>query len=115
MMHIPKKYGHSRIDRCPFCERQATAVNKQGIPVCISHRESELKGLRCVCGESLDVMNGRYGAYFSCVRCGNMSFRKALEINDVRNKAAKSGKAPGRPDKERKEITVRSDDPRYFP
>ncbi|MBI3035380.1 hypothetical protein HYY71_03585 [Candidatus Woesearchaeota archaeon] len=37
-MFIPKKYGQSRIDRCPFCQKQATIMNRQNVPVCASHK-----------------------------------------------------------------------------
>ena len=116
-MSIPKKYGHGKIDRCPFCQKQATAMNLQNIPVCNLHKNESIDDVKCACGTALDMMHGKYGVFFSCVKCGNMNLRKVLELNkiepkikdkneDMKQKAWQSGG--------RKEITVRSDDPRYF-
>ena len=81
MMRIPKRYGQSRIDNCPFCEKTATVKNSQGVPVCQRHRHSKLPDLKCVCGRWLELCTGKYGAYFRCINCGNINFRKALELN----------------------------------
>lgn len=80
-MYIPKRYGQSKINNCPFCNRQATTKNCQGIPVCLQHKNTDMPDLKCLCGEYLDVMSGKYGPYFRCIRCGNMNFNKGLEIN----------------------------------
>ena len=111
-MYIPKKYGQSRIDKCPFCQKQATAISRQKIPVCAAHKEEMLDDLRCICGSALDILHGKFGVFFSCMKCGNMNLRKVLEFNSVKPKMKKEtfsqkGTKP-------KEITVRSDDPRYF-
>ena len=37
--------------------------------------------LKCICGEWLDIKNGKYGPYFFCMQCGNISFSKAIEVN----------------------------------
>ena len=127
-MFIPKKYGESRIEKCPFCEKQATTINKQGIAVCVTHREDTLDDLKCVCGETLDILKGKFGAFFKCINCGNMGLKKVLEINTVKaknhnfkekssydypdNETQKINKGNKNPNKT--EITVRSDDPRYF-
>ncbi|MFH1849955.1 MAG: hypothetical protein ABH879_07290 [archaeon] len=99
-----KRYGDSRIDRCPFCGQQALTMNSQGIPVCIAHKGEELTDLRCACGEYLDVRKGKFGVFFSCFNCGAKSLRKVLEMN------------PPKPRVEKKpqEFIVRSDDPRFF-
>ena len=108
-MYIPKKYGQSKIDRCPFCQKQATAMNVQKIPVCPSHQDETLDDLKCVCGSPLETLHGKFGVFFSCMKCGSMNIRKVLEFNAVNPKIQTSQKTqPGR------EITVRSDDPRYF-
>ena len=97
-MRIPKRYGQSRIDNCPFCGKVAVTKNKQGVPVCSSHKDDRLQDLKCVCGEWLEVNEGKWGAYFRCINCGNINFRKAMEMNpQIINK------------KEKKEITVTSD------
>lgn len=80
-MKFRKQYGQSRIDNCPFCGKVATTKNKQDIPVCQKHVNEELKDLKCVCGEWLDLKTGRYGAYFHCLNCGNINFRKGIDMN----------------------------------
>ncbi|MDP7180154.1 MAG: hypothetical protein QF824_02710 [Candidatus Woesearchaeota archaeon] len=80
-MRIPKRYGQSRIDNCPFCEKVSTTKNKQGVPVCQNHKENVLKDLKCVCGEWLDLLEGKWGPYFKCINCGNINFNKGLELN----------------------------------
>jgi hypothetical protein len=87
-MRYRKVYGQSKIDNCPFCGKRALSKSGQGIPVCVEHKESEILDLKCVCGEWLDVCSGKFGPYFRCMRCGNINFNKALEINpDWRDKA----------------------------
>ena len=109
-MFIPKKYGQSRIDKCPFCQKPATALNSQKVPVCQSHRNEKLDNLKCICGLELETLHGKFGTFFSCVKCGNINMRKAMEYNDVRPKMRNQSF----PQKQDKEMTVRSDDPRYF-
>ncbi|MBI2654187.1 hypothetical protein HYX02_05255 [Candidatus Woesearchaeota archaeon] len=109
-MHISKKYGQSKVDECPFCRKQATTMNRQAVPVCSKHKEELLDGMKCVCGSELEVLNGKFGVFFSCMKCGNMNMRKVLELNAVKPKMqnlSQKTRSGG-------EITVRSDDPRYF-
>ncbi len=80
-MFIKKKYGEYRIDECPFCDKIAVVKNKQGIPVCKIHKDFELKDLKCICGECLDVKSGKWGSYFYCMNCGNVNFKKGLDMN----------------------------------
>ncbi len=80
-MRIPKRYGQSRIENCPFCGKAGVMKNKQGVPVCLKHKDSYLDGLKCVCGEYLEVRSGKFGAYFTCMNCGNVNFKKAMEMN----------------------------------
>jgi len=80
-MYIPKKYGKSRIDECPFCGKPGTTKNMQEIPVCSSHKNNELKDLKCVCGKWMDLRTGKWGPYFNCINCGNINFKKGLEMN----------------------------------
>ena len=116
-MHIPKKYGQSKTDNCPFCGKLATYMNSQGVPVCISHKEETLDDLKCVCGSSLDMLKGKFGVFFSCQKCGNMNLNKVLEFNTIKTKSVKNKET--KQDKTidykgKKIITIRSDDPRYF-
>ena len=121
-MHIPKKYGKSKVDNCPFCQKQAISVNSQGIPACFQHKKENLGSMKCFCGSALEIMNGKFGAFFSCIKCGSMNLRKVLEINTVKAKSndeiKNSYQDKNYQKKEqtqaKKEITVRSDDPRYF-
>lgn len=84
-MYIPKRYGQSKTDQCPFCNKQAVTQNSQGIPVCSQHKSNDMTGIRCSCGETLDVRSGKFGAYFNCINCGNINFRKGLELNKDMN------------------------------
>lgn len=127
-MYIPKRYGQGKIDKCPFCQKQSTTLNKQGVPVCASHKEEMLGDLKCVCGSTLDMLQGKFGVFFSCMKCGNMNLRKVMEINDIKpksnsyknNKEYNGNRKTDNQGNKRdflqnsKEITVRSDDPRYF-
>src|SRR3989338_11434412 len=80
-MYIPKRYGESKIDNCPFCGKIGVTKNKQGVPVCSNHKDDELKDLKCLCGGWLDIFEGKYGPYFRCINCGNINFKKGIEIN----------------------------------
>ena len=82
---ISKRYSEGRIDECPFCGKQAIAENDQGIPVCPAHKGTSLPEMKCLCGEYLFMQKGKFGVYFNCLRCGNVSLRRALEINNVSN------------------------------
>ncbi len=79
-MKIPKRYGQSKENICPFCEKNAVTENPQGVPVCMKHKE-ECIDAKCMCGNWLDVRKGKWGPYFFCIRCGNINFRKGMEMN----------------------------------
>ena len=123
-MFIPKKYGQSKIDNCPFCGKHATAMNGQDVPVCMAHKDELLDDLKCVCGSILEMLHGKFGIFFKCVSCGNKSLRKVLEFNTIKPKleetknefitANKFQNKPAEKNQSKKIITVRSDDPRYF-
>lgn len=111
-----KKYGQSKINQCPFCERQATKKNEEGVDVCHKHVDSSLGDLRCVCKALLELRQGQYGAYFHCTNCGNMNMDKGLKRS---TKIIQQQKVVNRPIQKskplvKKEITIRSDDPLYF-
>ena len=116
MTCIPKRYGESKIDKCPFCSQSAFLTNGQNIPVCKTHHDAELGEMKCICGEVLDLMTGKFGVFFSCMNCGNMNMRKVLEINAVKDvsKQAAIRRYQATQQKQQKTMTVRSDDPRYF-
>ncbi len=83
IMYIPKRYGQSKIDKCPFCGERAISMNKQGVPVCSRHKNSVLPAMKCICGKELEMRKGKYGVFFSCFSCGNLNLRKVLEINGL--------------------------------
>ena len=112
-MYIPKKYGQSRIDLCPFCKKNATTKNKQQVPVCYAHKSSILQDLTGLCGDYLDLKNGKFGVYFNCANCGNMNLKKVMEINPKFGKEPKKKeKTESKPkgSKDKKEITITSDE-----
>ena len=115
-MFIPKKYGQSKADSCPFCSRQATAMNSQDVPVCQAHKEEILDDLKCVCGSILEMLHGKFGVFFKCLNCGSMNLRKVLEFNTVNAKIKDDNKYLNKTTDShgKTTITVRSDDPRYF-
>jgi hypothetical protein len=80
-VRIPKRYGDYRREECPFCSKQAITKNSQGVPVCMQHKARLLDGLKCQCGGWLELRTGKWGPYFFCIKCGNVNFRKALELN----------------------------------
>lgn len=89
-MRIPKRYGQSRINNCPFCGKIGVTKNKQGVPVCLMHKDEYLSDVKCVCGEYLDVFEGKWGPYFRCMNCGNINFKKGLDMNpQVKDKQEK--------------------------
>jgi len=91
-MRIPKRYGQSRVDSCPFCGNRGITSNSQGIPVCLEHKKTLLPDRKCLCGEWLDLKKGKFGPFFTCMKCGCISFNKGLEMNpDYKEKA--EGKA----------------------
>lgn len=77
-----KIYGQSRNEECPFCGKISSTNNEQGIPTCQDHKKTELLDLKCMCGDWLDLKQGKYGPFFICMQCGPVSFKKALELND---------------------------------
>jgi endogenous inhibitor of DNA gyrase (YacG/DUF329 family) len=110
-MRIPKRYGESKKYECPFCGKTAITENNQGVPVCLAHKNEELMNLKCVCGEYVDLLKGKFGPYFHCMRCGNVNFNRIIEFNEraLDNQAAKSKKT-----EEKKEIKITSRDVDFF-
>ena len=110
-MYIPKRYGQSKIDLCPFCKKSATTKNSQQVPVCYAHKASILPDLTCFCGDYLDLKDGQFGVYFSCTNCGNINLRKALEMNpELGKEPKKEEKTESKTNQDKKEITITSDD-----
>jgi uncharacterized C2H2 Zn-finger protein len=84
-MFVQKRYGESKIEGCPFCGKQSITTNSQDIPVCIQHKESLMNEMKCICGEYLETLRGKWGLYFRCQRCGNVNKKKVFEINVVKD------------------------------
>jgi len=118
-MYIPKHYGQSRIEKCPFCERQGTIKNSQGIPTCTTHKNLTLDDLKCVCGRYVLAREGKYGVFFTCTNCGNINLRKVLEINSgaaakvLEKNAGQTTKGIGQSGP-KKEIIIRSDELDFY-
>ena len=116
-MYIPKRYGQSKQHTCPFCGKTATAQTSQGVPVCIVHRSTQMPEVKCLCGKWLELCSGKWGPYFRCINCGNVSWTRGMEMAEMqKGKTASSPipiASPSAP-KSGEELVVRSDDPRYF-
>ncbi len=87
-MYIPKRYGESKTNKCPFCEKDAFSQNKQKIPTCKDHKDVQLQEVKCVCGSWLDMKEGKYGVFFTCINCGALNLRKVLEMNNIQRQKA---------------------------
>ena len=81
-----KEYGNYKTDSCPFCGQNAFMKNKVGIPVCKHHKDTKYPSMKCICGEWLEFVNGKYGTYCNCAKCGNISLQKAM-VNSRINKS----------------------------
>ena len=76
-------YGTMDVSKCPLCYRQALSKNKAGVTVCQEHADFEFPEMKCACRESLEVKEGKFGAFCVCYKCGTINLRKALEINNI--------------------------------
>lgn len=110
-MFIPKRYGESKKQDCPFCGKAALAQNMQGVPTCLAHKEQKLADMKCLCGSWLDLRQGDWGPYFNCTKCGNLSFSKGMARSTPTE--TKNAVLPAS-QKKPTHITIRSDDPLYF-
>ncbi len=82
-MRMKKVYGQSRKDVCVWCGKVATVQNEAGLLVCVEHKNREMPAIRCTCGDWLDLKAGKYGPYFNCFNCGNISFAKGMELKEL--------------------------------
>lgn len=106
-MYFRKRYGESRVDSCPFCGRRGVTKNSQGVPVCLAHKGDILSDLKCACGSYVEIKSGKWGAYASCFKCGNVNLGKVLEMNPQQKAQEKPKKEQ---QEEKKEVVVRSDE-----
>lgn len=107
-MRIPKRYGQSKVESCPFCSKQAIAQNSQGISTCMDHKRQELQDVKCMCGNWLELKKGKFGSYFYCIKCGNVNFNRALEMMQQPQNRPKPEEKPSKP--KPREITITSDE-----
>ena len=135
-----KRYGQSKQSDCPFCGKVATQMNKDGVLVCRLHLHEKLEEIKCTCGSWLEQLSGKFGPYFNCLNCGNINFQKGMEIkaitmtkksnvkentsssssniskktNSSRSYSNSYSSYKNSNNKEKKEITITSDDVEYF-
>ena len=114
MFRGKKIFGEYKIDKCPFCGKSAYVRNSQGVPVCKDHKNNELKDMKCACGEYLEVLSGKWGPYFRCIICGNVSYYKGLQLNPhIKQHSEAKVLIPKKEVQKfgaRKEVTVTSDE-----
>jgi len=72
-----------------FCEKQAIAKNRQGLSVCIDHKDQYLEEKRCLCGELLEIKQSKWGPFFLCKNCGPKSLDKILNEDNSKYKLNK--------------------------
>lgn len=77
-----KVYGDSKQDACVFCGSNARYENPQGFTVCADHKSKEMEAMRCACGDWLDIRKSKWGAFFTCTKCGPISLKKAMDVKD---------------------------------
>jgi hypothetical protein len=129
-----KVYGKSKEDSCAFCGGVATQTTESGVLVCRHHRDAKLEEIKCTCGSWLEQRSGKFGPYFNCINCGNVNFNKAMEMKAVMpneavvqapRQVSSYSASPKKEEsfeerekrirwKEKKEITISSDDVEYF-
>ncbi len=119
-MYIPKRYGESKISKCPFCGRDAYYKNKQNVPVCKDHKDQQISEMRCACGSWLEMKHGKYGVFYICIHCGPINMKKALDMNTEgtgyklqkpETQKTSSESSYKKPElKQRKEITISSEE-----
>jgi hypothetical protein len=123
-----KRYGEARVAACPFCGASAYAKNKDGVPVCASHKNSTMGEIQCACGSWLSMREGKWGPFFTCEKCGIVNMTKALEMQKMQQDKKAASAAPAALEKKHtlnnpraqayldnygKDKWVRSDDPRF--
>jgi len=81
-MFRKKIYGQSKEETCAFCGKTALCKNPQGLTVCQQHSKNILEGKKCACGETMQVKESKWGAFFLCKNCGPVSLKKAKEDAD---------------------------------
>ena len=115
-MRFKKTYGESKVPYCAFCGKIATLKSDSGIVVCSLHRQSQLQEIKCTCGSWLEQRSGKFGAYFNCSKCGNINFKKGMEMQGMTATSTPLAASPSSSVKETtpREIIITSRDSEYF-
>ncbi len=112
-----KVYGQSRVLTCPFCGKQCTTQNAQGVPTCVQHKKELLADLKCACGEYLELLQGKWGPFGVCSQCGSMNLKKVLELNPIKKCESPSGingVFVSAANKEKRDVVITSDEVDLF-
>lgn len=68
------------MNKCYFCEKDATALNFQSLPVCKKCIQKNAN-MKCpVCFDEMEVKKSKFGICFFCYNC-----QKFYSINKVKN------------------------------
>ena len=81
-MRHKKVYGQSQNTICAFCSKQAVTQTEEKIPCCKDHIHKSIGIITCLCGNILDIKHSKYGPFFTCVKCGVISFSKGMSMKD---------------------------------
>tara|TARA_Y100000310_G_scaffold276505_1_gene293692 strand:+ start:1107 stop:1466 length:360 start_codon:yes stop_codon:yes gene_type:complete len=112
---IKKSYGEYKRLICPFCDRNATQNNEQGLDVCHLHTKSVMPEVKCTCGKWLELKVSKFGPYFNCIDCGNINYKKGMEIKEMTTVIEDKKVHVSEPVKEEKKVvTISSRDVDYF-
>lgn len=106
-----KSYGTYQRTLCPFCKKEATTKNSQKLPVCHTHKNSILGDMKCICGNYLIIMQGKFGIFFNCIKCGNVSPSKVFEINEIIDISKDSSSKESNATKEKQPFTKEKPSP----
>jgi hypothetical protein len=85
-MYIPKRYGQSKEENCTFCDAKGLHKNRQGLIVCLGHKDKVMDDMKCICGHFLELREGKFGPFYTCMNCGIVSVKKALEMQGMQKK-----------------------------
>ena len=113
-----KQYGNYREANCPFCGKIATQKNTQGLEVCRLHTKELMEEIRCSCGSWLESRSGKFGPYFHCLKCGNVPYKKGMELKGMINILVDDEKKNLNKQlftsEKKKETTISTDDVEFF-
>lgn len=79
-MRFRKVYGQSKENVCAFCGKNAFSKNSQGVLTCSDHKNTSYDGLKCLCGTTVEIKEGKYGPFALCPTCGIQKINRLLEM-----------------------------------